>query len=170
MDVRGIDHVGLTVPDIEVATRFLVEALDAEVLYDTLQRADGPRRGPGVTGRLGIPAGAEQVAIRMLALPSGPGLELFEYRRAPQAAPVVASDLGWQHVAIYVDDVHLAVDRVVSAGGQALSEPHRLSGMEAGANNWFVYCLTPWGSTLELISYPDPQPYEAASRRRRWRP
>ena len=26
--------------------------------------------------------------------------------------------------------------------------------------NRFLYCRTPWGSTLELISYPDPQPYQ----------
>ncbi|MFT7865631.1 VOC family protein, partial [Salmonella enterica subsp. enterica serovar Enteritidis] len=31
--VRGIDHIGITVPDIEQATLFLEQALDARVLY-----------------------------------------------------------------------------------------------------------------------------------------
>ncbi|WP_056059875.1 VOC family protein [Sphingomonas sp. Leaf230] len=43
--VRGIDHIGITVPDVEAATRFLSEAFDATIVYDTV--ADGlPRRSP----------------------------------------------------------------------------------------------------------------------------
>ena len=32
--VRAIDHIGVTVPNIEAASEFLVRALGAEVLYD----------------------------------------------------------------------------------------------------------------------------------------
>lgn len=31
---KGLDHVGLTVPNIEEATRFFVDALECEVLFD----------------------------------------------------------------------------------------------------------------------------------------
>jgi catechol 2,3-dioxygenase-like lactoylglutathione lyase family enzyme len=34
--VRGIDHIGITVPDMEAATRFLREAFDAAIVYDTV--------------------------------------------------------------------------------------------------------------------------------------
>jgi catechol 2,3-dioxygenase-like lactoylglutathione lyase family enzyme len=32
--VRGINHVGVTVPDIETATTFLIEGFGAQVIYD----------------------------------------------------------------------------------------------------------------------------------------
>ncbi|HEX2316229.1 MAG TPA: VOC family protein [Thermomonospora sp.] len=168
--VRGIDHVGVTVPDLDAATDFFCEALDAEVLYDTLRRADGPNAGPGTERHLGVPAGTQEIAVRMLALPHGPGLELMEFAGPRQSAPVLPCDLGWQHLAVYVDDLEAAAGRVAAAGGRLLDEPKPLPGPESGRRNRFQYTRTPWGSTLELLTYPDPQPYETATPRRRWRP
>lgn len=37
MNVRAIEHVGITVPDLEAATQFFVEAFGAEKLYDMLE-------------------------------------------------------------------------------------------------------------------------------------
>ncbi|MFJ6214896.1 VOC family protein [Streptomyces sp. NPDC092296] len=168
--VRGIDHVGVTVPDLDAATAFLVRALDAEVLYDTLRREEGPKGGAGVEARLGVPAGTAEVAIRMLRLPNGPGLELFEFRGPRQDPAALPCDLGWQHLAVYVDDLDAAAARLAGAGATLLGEPRPLPERESGPRNRFLYCRTPWGSTLELISYPDPQPYERRTARRRWRP
>lgn len=162
--------MGLTVPCVEAATAFFAAALGARVLYDTLRHEDGPVCGAQAERRLGVPAGTQELAIRMLALPDGPGVELFEFRGPRQRDPAIPADLGWQHVAIYVDDVDAAARRVVAAGGQVLSDPTPLPRIEAGPRNRFVYCATPWGSTLELVSYPDPQPYEATTPLRRWRP
>ncbi|MFA3877757.1 VOC family protein [Streptomyces sp. MMCC 100] len=167
---RGIDHVGVTVPDLEAATDFFVRALGAEVLYDTLRREDGPNGGAGLEQRLGVPPGSRQRAIRMLALPHGPGMELFEFDGPRQQDAALPCDLGWQHLAVYVDDVDRAVADVEQAGGRALSGPQPLPGPEAGPHNRMVYTRTPWGSTLELITYPDPQPYEEHTSRRRYRP
>ncbi|MFD7662735.1 VOC family protein [Streptomyces sp. NPDC059788] len=170
MATRGIDHIGVTVPDLDTATAFFVSALDAEVLYDTLRREDGPNGGEDTERRLGVPEGALQVAIRMLALPNGPGIELFEFAGPRQQAPAVPSDLGWQHLACYVDDLDSAIARAEEAGAASVGPPRPLPGPEAGARNRFAYLRTPWGSTLELLTYPDPQPYERDTRRRRWRP
>lgn len=170
MTVRGIDHVGVTVPDLESATLFLVRALGAEVLYDTLRRADGPNGGPRTQERLGVPGGTEQRAIRMLSLPHGPGIELFEFSGPRQLPPALPCDFGWQHIAVYVDALDSAVDGCVRAGATLLAEPGPLPGPEQGARNRFVYLRTPWGSTLELLTYPDPQPYEQTTSLRRWRP
>ncbi|MFT8395964.1 VOC family protein [Propionibacterium sp.] len=156
--LHGIDHIGLTVPDIEQATAFLVDALDAEVLYDTLKKSDPPRQGPETAQRLGIPVAMTQRAIRMIRLPNGPGIELFEYEGPDQRGPVVPSDIGWQHIAFYVDDVDAALTKVEAAGGSRTADPRDLAGVESGEGNRFVYVKTPWGSTIELISYPDPQP------------
>ena len=54
MTVRAIEHVGITVPDLEAATAFFAEAFGAEYLYDMLDEPlggpaveAGPRRPPG---------------------------------------------------------------------------------------------------------------------------
>ena len=116
MSVRGIDHVGVTVPDVEAATDFLVAAFDAEVLYDTLPADEPPKGGPVTTDRLGVPGTAREVRIRMLALPGGPGIELFAFDHVDQDRPAVPSDLGWQHLALYVDDLGATLERVPPQG------------------------------------------------------
>ena len=168
--VRGIDHVGLTVPDLDAATAFFREAIGARVLYDALPKTAAPRSGPELEARLGVPVGTVQIAIRLLSLPDGPSLELFEYYGADQQNAVGPSDYGWQHVAFYVDDMEAVAAAIVRAGGTTLGTPRALPNLESGPRNRFLYCRTPWGSTLELISYPDPQPYEQHTGTRRWRP
>ncbi|MFJ4221093.1 VOC family protein [Curtobacterium luteum] len=169
---RGIriDHVGVTVPDIDAATAFFEAALDAVVLYDVRCRTEEPRGSAEVHRYLGIPSTMAQGAIRMLALPEGPGLELFEYLGPDQRFAAAPSDLGWQHLALYVDDLDAALDKVERAGGRRNSDPRELRGVEAGEGNRFVYTRTPWGSTLELVSYPTPQPYLLTAPRAKWAP
>lgn len=168
MNLHGIDHVGLTVPDLDRATEFLVDALGAEVLYDT-HTLDEPARDSDETHRrLGIPVTMAQRAIRMLGLPNGPGIELFEYQGPDQHGAAVPSDIGWEHIGVYVDDVDAALARVEAAGGSRNADPRDLSGAEGGTGNRFVYARTPWGSTIELISYPSPQPYLENAPRPKW--
>lgn len=42
---RGIQHIGVTAPDLDAATRFIVDRLGAGVVYDGLTADDEPRRG-----------------------------------------------------------------------------------------------------------------------------
>ena len=170
MTTRGIDHIGVTVPDIDQATAFFTRALGAQVLYDTLPKEDGPKTGSRLDQRLGVPQGTDQIAIRMLKLPNGPGLELFEFSGPRQDSAAIPSDIGWQHVAFYTDDIGSSLAAVIAAGGTALGDPKQLPSLEAGPRNLFVYCRTPWGSTIELITYPDVQPYTALTDARRWTP
>ncbi|MCS5523311.1 MULTISPECIES: VOC family protein [Curtobacterium] len=169
---RGIriDHVGVTVPDIDAATQFFEAAFDAVVLYDMRRRDETPNSSSEAHGYLGIPSTMAQGAMRMLALPEGPGLELFEYLGPEQRNAAHPSDLGWQHLAMYADDLDETLARVEAAGGTRNSDPRELRGDEAGAGNRFVYTRTPWGSTLELVSYPTPQPYLVYAPRPKWAP
>lgn len=167
MNIRAIEHVGITVPDIDAATRFFEQAFGAQVLYDML---DEPLGGPAVEAGLGIAPGAVIQVIRMLRLGNGPNLELFSYSGVAQAQPVVPSDYGIQHICIYVDDIDAAADQLEKAGGTLLSHPGELPGGDAGEGNRYVYTRTPWGSTIELVTYPSAQAYERHTGLRRWRP
>lgn len=39
--IRGIDHIGITVPDMEEATEFLHNAFGAKVAYDSKKPEEG---------------------------------------------------------------------------------------------------------------------------------
>lgn len=167
MVIRAIEHIGITVPDLEQATDFFVDAFGAEKIYDML---DEPLAGTAVETGLGIPQGARIEAIRMLRLGEGPNLELFTYSGTAQRDPVVPSDYGLQHFCVYVDDIDEAAARLEKAGGQLLSAPGDLPGGDAGEGNRYLYARTPRGSTAELVTYPSPQADESRTSLRRWRP
>lgn len=113
MTIRAIEHIGITVPDLEQATTFFADAFGTEKIYDMI---DTPLSGPEVT-RLGVPQGATIEAIRMLRLGNGPNLELFVYANTEQREPALPSDFGMQHLGVYVDDIEAAATRLETAGG-----------------------------------------------------
>ncbi|MFC4948127.1 VOC family protein [Pseudonocardia sp. GCM10023141] len=144
-----LDHVGLTVPDLDAATAFFCAAFGASVEADLV---DEPLGGSEIETALGLPAGATVLRVRMLALPGGAGIELFEFGTVDQAAPVRLSDLGIQHLAVRVDDIDRAIERALAAGAAALAAPAPVPGTTTGAV--WVYCRLPWGGLLELVHDP----------------
>ncbi|KQQ11971.1 glyoxalase [Methylobacterium sp. Leaf123] len=168
--IRGIDHVGLAVHDIEAATEFLRKGLGAKLIYETLKKGDAPQEGPDAERRLDLANGARITAIRMLRLGHGPGIELFQIEAPDQRAPARASDLGWQHIAVYSDDLDAALRRFEAAGGTALSRPQDMPSSEQGSGNRFCYARAPFGALVEFLTYPSPLPYEAETPLRRWTP
>lgn len=169
--VRGIDHIGITVPDIEQATLFFEQAFGAQVIYRSVESDSENIDHTAQQHTLRLFPGTKIRAIRMLCLPSGPGIELFEMHGPEQGHPARASDFGLQHFAVYVDDFAQAIAAFTAAGGEMFTEPKPLSFPdEQGEGNAFCYGQTPWGSIVELISWPSPMPYEKKTSLRRWKP
>lgn len=169
--VRGIDHIGITVPDIEQATLFFKQAFDATVLYHSVDPGSENIDHDAQEKTLRLFPGTKIRAIRMLAMPHGPGVELFEMHGPEQGHPARASDFGLQHVAVYVDDFKKAISAFTAAGGEMFTQPKPLTfPAEQGDGNAFCYGQTPWGSVVELISWPSPIPYEKTTKLRRWKP
>jgi catechol 2,3-dioxygenase-like lactoylglutathione lyase family enzyme len=171
--VRAIDHIGITVPNIEEASAFFSAALGAEVLYDLVgpnAPSDTKELKLDLQACLGIGAETKLAAMRMMRLGEGPCIELFQYSAPEQQPAALASDLGMQHLAIYVDDIDAVQEAVVQAGGSTLAGPNPLPGIEGGDGNRWVYTRAPWGTIIELITYPSPQGYEKLTSVRRWRP
>jgi catechol 2,3-dioxygenase-like lactoylglutathione lyase family enzyme len=162
--LRGVDHVGITVPDMEQATAFFVDVLGCELLYEREPPGDDPPRD-----RLGVPAGTRIQAVRFLRCANGANIELFEFASPDQREDFPRpSDVGIQHLALYVDDLDAAAEHLRRHGVKLMSGPNPLPG--AGEGNQFIYARTPWGLTVELISYPAPMAYQQRSDARRWRP
>ncbi|MGF6421115.1 catechol 2,3-dioxygenase-like lactoylglutathione lyase family enzyme [Lelliottia sp. 489] len=169
--VRGIDHIGITVPDIEQATLFFEKAFAAKVIYRSADPGSENIDDEAQENTLRLFPGTKVRAIRMLAMPHGPGIELFEMHGPEQQSAARPSDFGLQHFAVYVDDFARAIACFTAAGGEMFTEPKPLSfPAECGEGNAFCYGKTPWGSVVELISWPSPMPYEKYTNLRRWKP
>jgi catechol 2,3-dioxygenase-like lactoylglutathione lyase family enzyme len=150
---RGIDHVGITVPDLEAATEYFAAVFAAETEQEVWAKSAKPAKGERVEQSLGLPSGAEMRAARMLRLPEGPRIELFEYWAPEQAPPLSPSDFGLQHLAIFVDDMDGACRRIEENGGELMSGPHRMPDPDCGPDDRYRYTRAPWGTTIELVSY-----------------
>ncbi|KAF1366290.1 VOC family protein [Yokenella regensburgei] len=166
----GINDMGITVPDLQQATEFLQNALDAKFVYDGLTDSDSPREGADTERLLGLTEGSMIIKQRLLRIGNGPNLELFEIVSREQAQPVRLQDLGWNHISLYVDDIHYAVERVKAAGGQFLSEIHGSSRHEDTDGNASLYFKSPWGSLIELQTIPNGYYYSEDSEAYTWIP
>jgi catechol 2,3-dioxygenase-like lactoylglutathione lyase family enzyme len=165
--LRGGDHVGITVPDLEEATRFFVDVLGAEQFYDL-----GPIASDDdwMATHLGVAPAARVERLRFLRLGAGLNLELFEYSAPGQRRQQpLNSDVGGFHLALYVDDFDVALGYLRNAGVEVMGEPtHRTSG-PSGGQTW-VYFRAPWGLQMELVSYPNGKAYERDTSTHLWDP
>ncbi len=149
--LAGTDHVGLTVPDMEEATRFFVEVIGCTPLFDV-----GPfvAEDDWMAVHLGVHPRAKIKTLRMLSCHQGPNLELFEYEAPDQdVSRPRNSDHGGHHLAFYVEDMETAV-RHLEAHGVIVQGRQTVMGEGPTAGLTWVFFLAPWGLQLELVSYP----------------
>ena len=154
---RGINHIGLTVPDMEAATRFFKEGLDGKIAYDSQTKTEEPRGGRHVEHILGLERGAQIIHKRMMVFGNGPNIEMFEFEDAHQRGAESLQDIGFTHISFYVEaeDFDEAFKRIQEAGGTPLSDPHSNTRYEDTEGNQTVYVKAPWGSLIELQTVPN---------------
>lgn len=161
-----IEHLGMTVPDIEAATEFFEQAFGAEIMFEmvTAEAMDDPAvravmENFDLAPALGVPPGTEIKAIRLLMVGESLMVELFEWNvEGEQRPPVVPTDFGLQHACIYVDDIDATAERFERAGGTLFDGPVPLFGPPHYEGGFGRYSRTPWGTTIELMSYPSAPP------------
>jgi len=165
--LRGMEHIGFTVPDLEEATRFFVDVIGCEFVYSL-----GPLRDDGdwMQRHLNVHPRAVIRELRFFRCGHGSNFEIFEYESPDQVrTPPSNSDVGGHHLAFYVDDFSAALTYLRSRGVTVLGEPTvRTSGPSAG-QTW-VYFMTSWGMQLELLSFPNGKGYESGTHLRLWNP
>ena len=164
--LRGAEHIGFTVPDLDEADQFLVNVLGCERIYSL-----GPYAADDdwMRVRLGVHPRAVVTELRFYRCGYGPNFEVFHYETPDgQAAQPRNSDIGGHHVALYVDDIDEAVAHLRGRGIEVMGEPWASSGAAAG-QRW-VYFRSPWGMQFELVSFPQGKAYEADADRVLWHP
>lgn len=164
--IRGTDHIGFTVPDLDAAEHFLVDILGCERVY-TLGSKQSDEDWMQV--HLGVHPRTVIHEIRFFRLGHGTNFEVFLYEAADGQAPHPRnSDLGGFHLAFYVDDLDTAVAYLVENGVEMMGTPTASAGAAKG-QHW-VYFRSPWGMQFELVSYPDGKAYETDARVKLWHP
>ena len=119
--LRGGDHIGITVPDMEQAHEFLVGVLGCEFVYSLPEmRHDDD----WMLEHLNVDPRRVVNEIRFYRCGFGLNFEVFEYERHEGQRDVPRnSDLGGHHVALYVDDMDAAAEYLKSKGVRLLAAP-----------------------------------------------
>lgn len=156
--MRGVDHIGITVPDLDEAQAFFTDILGCQRAL-----AFGPFRddqGTFMADALDVDPRAVINRIVLLRCGFGSNIELFSYS-APDQQVVRPrnSDIGGHHIAIYVDDIGAAAEYLKGKGIRTLMGPIPVSEGPA-AGQAILYFYAPWGMQFEAISYPAGMAYE----------
>ena len=166
--MRGTQHLGITVPNVEEAAAFFTDVIGCESFYSI--GPFGPFDNNWMTENLNVDKKAVIKTAHLMRCGNGPGLEIFEYTAPDQKKqPPRNSDIGGHHLAFYVDDMAAAVKFLEDKGIKILGKPHTFTDTGMSGLTW-VYFMAPWGMQLEIVSYPFGQGYEKETGRRMWDP
>jgi catechol 2,3-dioxygenase-like lactoylglutathione lyase family enzyme len=165
--IHGLHHIGMTVPDMDEATRFFETMFGAV----TVLRVDGVDVDDEfMKRRLGVPAGRRIEQQRVIVCGAGGNIELFEYSGEGGASLIKRnSEVGACHLAFQVDDAHAAAARLRAEGVDVLEGPTLIDSGPMKGLTW-VYLRSPWGQFLEIVSADGPLGYESAGGPSMWSP
>jgi catechol 2,3-dioxygenase-like lactoylglutathione lyase family enzyme len=146
MTVTRIDHVGITVSDLDRALGFYRDLLGLSVLTDSTLSE------PEVADLLGL----DSVQLRIVDLDSGDGrvVELIQYLQ-PKGTRIdyESADPATAHIAFTVDDLAAVRERLVQ-GGTTIVSRRPITISEPGGSFDGAICLyvrDPDGVILELV-------------------
>ncbi|MDB6176326.1 VOC family protein [Paracoccus sp. Z330] len=166
--MRGTQHIGITVPDVDDAVDFLVDVMGCQSFFSF--GPFGPFEDDWMTRNLNVNPRAVIETITMVRCGNGPALEVFKYSSPDQNTELPRnSDIGGHHIAFYVDDIDEATQYLRDNGVQVLESPHELTGTGLEGMEW-VYFLAPWGMQMEIVSAPDGIIDERQNNRKLWDP
>ena len=156
---KRVDHIGLTVPDLDGAIEFYKTAFGAELLHrlGPIAAADLPAAPDGVDWmETHLDVKGARIEKALLTLGPGMMIELFEYSAPDDARkqPPRNCDIGGHHIAFCVDKLEPAIDYLVGKGCRSMNG---LIDLPEGptANERSQYMADPWGNYFELMEYAE---------------
>lgn len=155
--LQHVDHVGLTVPDLDAGVKFYTEVIGGTELY-RIGPFDSAEIPPMEDGRdwteAHVNVTGARLTIAMLSVGPNLMLELFQYDKPDDASrtPPRNCDYGGHHIAFKVDDLEAAKAHLAANGCRVMAGPIVLDeGPAAGVQ--VNYVLDPWGNQLEFVEY-----------------
>ncbi len=165
--VFGIEHVGMTVPDLDQAVEFFETVFGGVTVLSTgLVDVDDEF----MLKRLGVRGGRRIEDIRVVRIGNGTNIELFRYRGEDRNPALRSnSETGAFHLAFQVEDANAAAVRLRAAGVDVLEGPTLIDSGPMEGLTW-VYLRSPWGQFLEIVSTDGPLGYEREGGPKAWSP
>lgn len=164
---RNVDHLGISVPDLDQALAFFTDVLGCDLLW-----RGGPYQDDGkwMATHLGV---HPRATLNLAMVRCGPNLnvELLEYRIHEQRLEAPKnSDHSASHLCFFVADIKAALTYLgAQPGVTVMGEPAEVT--EGGATGLrYVYFTAPWGLQLELAHWPEGMPYETSTKARLFGP
>lgn len=158
---RSVEHIGITVPDLDEAEEFFVDILGCEKVFEGTPPIDESVKD-WMERNLGV---HRESKMRFMKLRCGPStnVELLEYDDPTQREEhPTNSDPGATHLCFYVEDMEAAVEYLEEVPGVELQgEPRTAEGGPLDGLT-FLYFRTPWGLQLEILHAPDDVGYKRA--------
>ena len=139
-EIRGVHHLGVSVPNLDAAKAFYVDKLGFELVdEDTLENSE----------LLDSVTGLRDVSCRMMLLRLGNlHLEIFQFqspRPSGERAGRSVNEYGYTHLALEVSDVQRAYAELKQAGVAWNFPP-----VEIAPGYWTTYGRDPFGNVLEI--------------------
>lgn len=154
---QHVDHLGITVPNLDAAVDFYCRVLGAEVAY-RLGPFDAAEMPPEPDGRDWMEAHVDvkgaKLSIAMLKVGRNMMMELFQYDKPVdrRSEPPRNCDIGGHHFALKVDKLEPALKYLEENGCTLLAGPIDLpEGPTVGCR--CQYLRDPWGNYIELMEY-----------------
>lgn len=154
---KRVDHVSLTVPDMDAAIDFYTRVFGAELAYrmGPFDAAEIPRMESGkdwTDAHVNVPGARLELA--MLKWSDGFGMELFQYDLPADSvkAPPRNCDIGSRHLCVAVDDLDATIAFLKEEGCTPMDGSiDMLDGPCEPSRSWYV--LDPFGNQLEMMEY-----------------
>jgi catechol 2,3-dioxygenase-like lactoylglutathione lyase family enzyme len=139
--MRGHDHTGITVPDMQQAVDFFVDVVGCKKAMSFGPFSDS--KGTFMKDALDVNPRAVINQITMIRCGMGSNIELFSYQSPDQkVVQPKNSDIGGYHIAFYVDDIKAAADYLRAKGVKTMMGPIPLTDGPA-AGQAIVYFNAP---------------------------
>ena len=147
----ALNHVGLSVPDLDAALAWYQEVLGFRPLTPpTEMRADDPGLGPALEAMLG--KGVKAFRMAHLTMGNGVGLQVFEFLE-PRAERYADGEAPWRggftHICVTASDIEGLARKIEEHGGESSAVFRSIPGKPYAA----AYCTDPWGNVLEINSH-----------------
>jgi catechol 2,3-dioxygenase-like lactoylglutathione lyase family enzyme len=118
--LRGTEHIGFTVPDLDEAQAFFVDVIGCEFVYSLGPFAHA--EGDWMLEHMNVHPRTVMRELRFFRCGFGPNFEIFQYEPATDPAPEpLNSDIGGHHLAFYVDDLDAGVAHLKAHGIRVLA-------------------------------------------------
>ena len=168
-----VDHVGLTVPNLDAAVKFYCDVIGGDELYrlGPFDAMEMPRMTDGrdwTTAHINVPDA--RLSIAMISIGPNLMLELFQYDRPidRNTQPPRNCDAGGHHIAFKVDNLETAKTFLADRGCKVMAGPIVLD-QGPCATTRVNYVLDPFGNQLELVEY-ETQAFETSAPVKIYRP